>query len=150
MKGKAIALLAGGACLLLAAACADEPRIPGARAQETKAEGMKTFSKADQEKGQVLASGESFEVRLPENPTTGYIWEVEHVPEAVAGLEREAFEQEPADPRIVGRGGIKIFVFKAREPGAGEIVLRLRRPWQRESPIDSFVLKLEIRPDNSF
>jgi len=144
-KSGIVALIAGIAGLLLAASCADEPRIPGARAQEAKAEGMMTFSKADQEKAQVLAPGASFEIRLPENPTTGYIWEVEHISEAVAGLEREAFEQEPADPRIVGRGGTKIFVFKAREPGAGEIALRLRRPWQRDAPIDSFVLKFEVR-----
>ena len=135
--------MSAGACLLLTAFCAKEP--PVSDTKNVQAAAMKTFTKPDQGTVQILARGESFEVRLPENPTTGYVWEVEKIPGAVLDLERETFEAETADPRIMGRGGIKIFVFKAREPGTGEIDLRHRRPWMRDAAIDSFVLKVEIR-----
>jgi inhibitor of cysteine peptidase len=110
---------------------------------------MKTLTRADRDTVLALAPGESFEIRLPENPTTGYVWEVEPVPGAVAAVVREAFEQEPADPRIVGRGGTKVFVFKAGLPGEGEVVLRLRRPWQRDVSIDSFVLTVKVGAKSS-
>ncbi|MBN2207375.1 MAG: protease inhibitor I42 family protein [Candidatus Aminicenantes bacterium] len=151
MKHVRLTFTAALACLFLSASCAEEARVEdtqAAQAEEAEeAEPMKTFVKSDQGTVAHLAPGESFEVRLPENPTTGYIWEVETLPAGVLELVREAYEQEPADPEILGRGGTKIFVFKAREPGAGELDLRQRRPWMKEAPVDGFVLKVEVRAD---
>jgi predicted secreted protein len=134
-----------GLILLLAALmafCARSSRAPAP--SETQSTVMRSFTKADHDRSCSLAEGERFEVRLPENPTTGYTWAAVRVPEDLLGLESETFESGPADPRISGRGGTKVFVFKALTPGSGEIELRLRRPWEKGVFIDSFVLKLTI------
>jgi inhibitor of cysteine peptidase len=108
-------------------------------------EPMKLFVKTDSGTARELAAGESFEVRLAENPTTGYTWAAVKIPEGLLRLETESFETEPADSRIAGRGGTKVFVFKTLQPGSGELLLRLRRPWEKDVFIDSFVLNLTVK-----
>lgn len=141
MKTVVLLFLAAGALV-----CTKETRV--AEENEKQAAAMKSFTKSDQGTVQELTKGELFEVRLSENPTTGYVWEAEKKAEGLLGLEREGYEAEPADPRIVGRGGIKIFVFKTLETGSGEIDLRLRRPWMRDVFIDSFLLKIVVTEKN--
>ena len=124
-------------------ACSRQPAEPGANSN--RVEPMKTFVKTDSGTTCDLTAGESFEVRLAENPTTGYTWAVLKIPEGLLRLETESLETEPADPRIAGRGGTKVFVFKALQPGSGELVLRLRRPWEADVFIGSFILNFTIK-----
>ena len=125
------------------AGCSRQPVEPGAK--RNGVEPMKVFHKTESGTTCELAAEESFEVRLPENPTTGYIWAADKIPEGLLQLENERFEAEPADPRIAGRGGIKIFVFKTLRPGSGELDLRLYRPWEKDVFIDSFILNFAVK-----
>lgn len=132
--------------LILGAAlsgCSRQPEDPGANPK--RVESMRTFIKTDSGTTYELRAGESIEVRLPENPTTGYTWAVLKIPEDLLRLEMESFETEPADPRITGRGGTKIYVFKTLQPGSGELLLRLRRPWEKDVFIDSFILNFRAK-----
>ena len=132
--------------LILGAAlssCSRQPAEPGAN--RNRVESMKTFVKTDSGTTCELTAGESFEVRLAENPTTGYTWAVVKIPESLLQIETESFETEAADPRIVGRGGTKIFVFKTLQPGSGELDLRLRRPWEKDVFIGSFILNFRVQ-----
>jgi len=132
--------------LILGAAlssCSRQPAEPGAN--RNRVESMKTFVKTDSGTTCELRAGESFEVRLAENPTTGYTWAVLKIPEGLLRLETESLETEPADPRIAGRGGTKVFVFKTLQPGSGELDLRLRRPWEKDVFIDSFMLNFTVK-----
>lgn len=154
MKRRGFLFAAAAACVFLASFCAEEhgvadgrePRVEPAE-PTAQAVAMKTFSRSDQGTVPVLTPGESFAVRLDENPTTGYIWEVETLTAGVLELEREEFVQEPTDPEVVGRGGTKVFVFKTRDSGTGELALRHHRPWLKGDPLDRFVLKVEVRAD---
>ncbi|MCX5786563.1 MAG: protease inhibitor I42 family protein [Elusimicrobia bacterium] len=94
-----------------------------------------------------LAMGETFQVSLPENPTTGYQWEVYKSGAPFVGLEKEEYiaPEENLSGHIVGRGGTKLLTFEAAKPGEAELALRLRRSWEAESEfVDSFSVKLKI------
>jgi inhibitor of cysteine peptidase len=137
MKGLSILLgLILGAAL---SGCSRQPENP------KQVDAMKAFVKTDSGTTCELEVGENFEIRLPENPTTGYTWAAVKIPEGLLRPESESFEAETADPRIVGRGGTKVMVFKALKAGSGELELRLRRPWEKDAFIDSFVLKITIK-----
>lgn len=127
----------------MASFCTREPQVPGEKGKPVTT--LITVSKADHNTTRELEVGENFEIRLPENPTTGYTWAAVKIPEGLLRSESESFEAETADPRIVGRGGTKVMVFKALRAGSGELELRLRRPWEKEAFIDSFVLKITIK-----
>jgi len=94
-----------------------------------------------------ISAGETFQISLPENPTTGYRWEINGSGAPFVGLEKEEYaapEDGPAGP-VLGRGGTRSFIFKAVEPGRTELILRLRRSWEAESEsAGSFSVKLEI------
>jgi inhibitor of cysteine peptidase len=69
-------------------------------------------------------AGEPFEIVLPENPTTGYVWHVD---------ERHALEDagEPAfEPAgsAVGAGGFRTFRLRAPTSGQSTLALTLKRP----------------------
>jgi inhibitor of cysteine peptidase len=71
--------------------------------------------------------GEEFNVRLEENPTTGYSWNMT----ASDGLERVGDEYIPSNPsgQIAGSGGIHSFSYMAIAPGLQSLHGEYRRPW---------------------
>lgn len=88
-----------------------------------------TVTEANQDGVIKLAKGETLEVRLPGNPTTGYTWEVAQIDRAVLDpLGEPEFIQD--DGGGLGAGGKIVLRFKASQ--AGECFLRLdyRRAWE--------------------
>jgi len=106
---------------------------------------MQIFTHQDSGKEFKIRIGETFQVILPENPTTGYIWIVYKSGTPNISLVSKSFSLPREEPPVVGRGGTRVFTFKALKVGSAELVLRLRRPWEEESKFaDSFLIKLEI------
>lgn len=76
-----------------------------------------------------ITKGETLEVRLPGNPTTGYTWEVTQIDRAVLDpLGEPEFIQD--DGGGVGAGGRLVLRFKASQPGECFLRLDYRRPWE--------------------
>lgn len=71
--------------------------------------------------------GNRFGIVLPENPTTGYSWNMTFSPGLV--LVRDDFIPSHASENIAGRGGIRSFIFEARETGDQLVHAEYRRPW---------------------
>ena len=71
--------------------------------------------------------GETIEVSLAENPSTGYRWELAAVDSSVASAEGSRFS--PAGGGI-GAGGTRHMTFRVRAAGTGRIELVLRRSWE--------------------
>lgn len=77
--------------------------------------------------------GETFEVKLCSNPTTGFQWsENAQISDAVI-LKQESHkfigpESEP--PPAVGTPGQEVWTFKALEQGSADIYLEYSRPWE--------------------
>jgi len=77
--------------------------------------------------------GETFQVSLKSNPTTGYRWEVKSKPLYCDYTNPDAFGefQEPADG-LTGSAGKQIFSFVAKNAGEEHITLVYERPWSKE------------------
>lgn len=73
-----------------------------------------------------VASGDTIEVTLEENPSTGYVWDPAVIPEMLT-LRSDAFIE--ADTDLVGAPGEHVFVLEADEKGAGILRFEYVRPF---------------------
>jgi predicted secreted protein len=78
-----------------------------------------------------LGVGQTLELRLPENRTAGFRWQIEAGGQSVGSLESDAYEAAAGPP---GRGGTRVLSFKAERSGEDEIKLAYRRPWEESAP----------------
>jgi inhibitor of cysteine peptidase len=83
--------------------------------------------------------GELIVIRLEENPTTGYQWEMGAVDSQI--IEILDSDYSPTSGTGVGGGGTHTFRFRAKSPGRGKIQLRLRRSWE---PVDAAIERFEV------
>jgi predicted secreted protein len=77
-----------------------------------------------------LRQGDTVEVVLEENASTGYLWTAVEVPDGLTMLEDGVTPPEHVQP---GAGGTHWFRFRADRTSSGSLVLELRRPWEREA-----------------
>jgi inhibitor of cysteine peptidase len=110
---------------------------------QNKAIGEVTVSGPDHGRRIEVASDSRIVVRLPENPSTGYRWELEPPLETVLKLIRDS--HQPPARSVPGAGGIRVFEFRARSAGSALIHLRLRRPWESERPHGVFEVTVCVR-----
>ena len=83
--------------------------------------------------------GESLQLRLSENATAGYRWEIDR-------NEGGALEFLGTQPYYtagnVGSGGEVVFIFQSRKAGIGDIELKHWRQWEGE---DSVTVRFRVR-----
>lgn len=88
--------------------------------------------------------GDSILLRLPENPTTGYRWEVEFFDNSILGPPDSTFSTS-GEPSM-GAGGIRTFTFEARSPGQTVLRLILKRGWEpQQQAIDRFEITVQVK-----
>lgn len=86
--------------------------------------------------------GDAIVLRLPENPTTGYRWQIDKV-EGSAQHESDSFRLSE-DVRI-GSGGTREFRFRAASAGTASLRLKRWQPWEGETSVDArFVVDIVI------
>ncbi|WP_440947446.1 protease inhibitor I42 family protein [Methanosarcina sp. T3] len=98
---------------------------------------------SDQDKGRTLEveAQSLITVRLNENPTTGYRWEVE----TAGGLEMVGDSFEKTGDAI-GAAGVRVFQFRASEAGSHKLSIRNWRDWEGEgSIIDRFYATILVK-----
>lgn len=80
-------------------------------------------------------------LRLPENPTTGYRWELE--PDAPVEIVGDTFEL--ADEPLLGSGGTRLLRLRAAKTGPGRLRLKHWQPWEGENSItQTLQVNLEV------
>jgi inhibitor of cysteine peptidase len=72
-----------------------------------------------------------FSISLPENPTTGYSWEGQ-IDKRFLSLKGRNFAPSAKRESLVGGGGTVTYFFLPLKPGQTELVLRSKRPWEKE------------------
>ncbi|MEW6114369.1 MAG: protease inhibitor I42 family protein [Thermodesulfobacteriota bacterium] len=72
-----------------------------------------------------------FSISLPENPSTGYSWEGK-VDTRFLSLKGRNFARSAKSESLVGGGGTVTYFFLPLKPGQTELVLRSKRPWEKE------------------
>ena len=78
--------------------------------------------------GESGSGRDQFEVTLPENPTTGYRWQL-HAPVNPA-LSVEGNSYVAAAPGLIGSGGLRSWRFRALKEGAVGLVIENGRSWE--------------------
>jgi len=79
-----------------------------------------------------VRQGDLILIRLAENPTTGYRWEVDAADDQVIALQDSDYSAAPGTG--IGGGGTRTFVFEAQSPGTVQVRLKLMRKWKPEDP----------------
>jgi inhibitor of cysteine peptidase len=102
------------------------------------------LSRGDNGKLVTVTRGDTVEIVLPENPTTGYRWAVESVDAKVLQLRNSSYSVNTGGG--IGGGGIRKMTFEAKTSGRTDIRLKLRREWDRDaSAIDHFSVSIDVR-----
>jgi predicted secreted protein len=94
-----------------------------------------------------FAVGETFEIKLRCNPTTGYNWELKSINRKIAVPTGEVeFRESPAKPGTVGVGGNCVLGIKGVKPGKTKAVLVYRRSWEKGKPAETFTAEIKVLP----
>ena len=90
------------------------------------------------------SAGQNFTVTLDSNPSTGYQWEVSSIAnnELVRLISSEFVE---SDSGLIGAPGKQTLTFQALKEGKTTVVLGYVRPWEKENPVDTYIIQLTIR-----
>ncbi len=89
-----------------------------------------------------LSAGQAFTLLLPENPTTGYTWQLRKKGEPAALLLSDAFEQGRPVP---GAPGVHRWQFRAGAAESnGTLLLELVRPWESVPPSRTYSVTLRV------
>jgi inhibitor of cysteine peptidase len=96
---------------------------------------QRTVTEKDDDKIINLNTGDTLQIKLPGNYTTGYEWEV------IKGYDDDVIRQDgkgeyqPEKTDRVGAGGTAIFIFKAVGTGRTDLNLEYRRPWEKNGDV---------------
>lgn len=90
-----------------------------------------------------LRVGDLIEVSLPENPTTGYRWQL-HSPVSPV-LEAEADTFAGPQSGLIGAGGVHRWRFKAVKAGVVRLTIDSRRSWE-PAPVATFAVTIDAAP----
>jgi predicted secreted protein len=81
-----------------------------------------------------LKTGESFELRLGSNPSTGYMWYLKKESTPLVKLAHQS-QTEATEPGV-GRPVFQVFRFEAKRPGEGVLLMHYVRSWEPPTPED--------------
>jgi inhibitor of cysteine peptidase len=88
-----------------------------------------------------VSVGNILRVTLPENPTTGYRWQLGTLREPVVHVEADTFE---AGQGSYGAGGARRWEFRASQVGVVHLEIELRRSWEPR-PIETFRITIDVK-----
>ena len=91
-----------------------------------------------------LPVGQTLEVRLSENPTTGYRWHVAQGGEPACALVHDTFEAPGDGGQRQGQPGRHCWQLRAAQPGTAQVEMVSRRPWGDQPPARRFTLTVRV------
>ena len=116
-------------CLIMAA-------IPAAVCSTPQATGHhKVITEADNEKSTYLKKGDSFYLRLKENPSTGYSWELS-LSKGLSLLSDKYYSPESSKKGgklVIGAAGFHLWEIKAVATGKQQVNGIYKRSWEKET-----------------
>ena len=81
-----------------------------------------------------LQSGDTLEVRLESNSSTGYTWSVSKAPDKKVLKQQGSPDQVPAVSPVPGAPGVQVFTFTPVGPGNTDISFEYARPFGNGKP----------------
>jgi inhibitor of cysteine peptidase len=92
---------------------------------------------------QTLSVRQGLAVALPDNPVSGYVWQLRDVDQHV--LHQEGDPQLRSGNSGTLPSGTTVWTFTAIAPGTTHVTLVSVRPGQSEAPFQQFTLTVEVR-----
>jgi inhibitor of cysteine peptidase len=121
----------------------------GCGGQSNTAAGTVKLTEADNGQPISVKVGDTVEVTLAGNPTTGYSWTSSMSDTDKAVLQQQGepvYVQQSTDPSVVGAGGTFTFAFKAVAAGQPTIKLDYARPFETGvAPIQTFSAPVTVK-----
>jgi predicted secreted protein len=99
-----------------------------------------------------VRKGQTFNLTLRSNPTTGYIWQLAETPDSglIQLIGNEYRGDKTGRAGLVGAGGREIWTFKAVASGETTIALKYIRPWEKDTaPAKSARFKIIVRGEEN-
>jgi inhibitor of cysteine peptidase len=94
-----------------------------------------------------METGSTFEIRLEENPTTGYGWELE-VSDGLTVME-DKFITDLKVENLTGSGGVRVWTIGVNKSGDQSVSAVYRRPWENvTADEDTFTLDVMAAGDD--
>ncbi|HTN69993.1 MAG TPA: protease inhibitor I42 family protein [Methylomirabilota bacterium] len=78
-----------------------------------------------------VAVAQEFAVRLKSTPTTGYVWEVQKLPDGIQSLGSDY--EKPGSDIKPGAPVLQVFRFKVQKAGEYTITFVLKRQWETKA-----------------
>lgn len=93
-----------------------------------------------------LEKGQTLNLTLPSNPSTGYRWLVQN---PAAGILRSLGPEvysHPEDAGVVGSAGQSVWRYQAQTAGEGHLLLVYQQPWAPEvRPVQTFDCAITVK-----
>ncbi len=105
---------------------------------------QRPFSEVDAGQSIVLSTGKTFEIELPENPTTGYAWKMEvSNPSILKEISHSYTAHEGGRLGAVGEG---LWTFRTLSIGSVDITASYERPWDdNDQPTKVITFTLQVQ-----
>ncbi len=108
------------------------------------ASGPLKLGEADNGKACTAKVGDTIEVIIPGNMTTGFSWAAALAEKDAALLQLVGEPTYATDAAPVGGGGTFTFIFKAMAKGEASLKLVYTRPWESDAPDKTFSATVTI------
>lgn len=95
----------------------------------------------------IVRQRDEIRLKLSENPTTGYQWQLDDTEESPFAVIGDDFEL--IDPLAIGGPGHRFLSLRADLAGTWTLALTLHREWQPNSAVSNFALRVHVE-DNEF
>lgn len=111
------------------------------------AQGPLKLAQSDNGKTFTVKAGETIQVVLPGNITTGFSWAAALTDKDASVLVQDgdaAYAEESTDAQVVGGGGTFTFNFKAEAAGQATLKLVYSQPWEKVAPEQTFEVQITV------
>ncbi|MBR6409287.1 MAG: protease inhibitor I42 family protein [Alphaproteobacteria bacterium] len=105
----------------------------------------KVLYQGDSGKTLTLAVGQEFSIKLPENPSTGYRWEIQTNPQSQMVVANVSDQYAPSKSNLIGAGGERTFRYQATNNGQVELYGFHKRSWESGDLKPSFKFVIIVR-----
>jgi inhibitor of cysteine peptidase len=116
----------------------------GCAASAQAAGGPLKLGEADNGKAYTVKAGDSVEVVIPGNMTTGFSWTAALAGKDAALLQLAGAPAYATGSTLVGGGGTFTFTFKAVSKGEALLKLVYARPWENVAPEKTFSVTVTV------
>ena len=90
-----------------------------------------------------IGVGDSFQLELTSNPSTGYSWNWSNQ-QAVSVVEKTDSKYTASNPGSIGGGGSEVWTFKGLKSGSDSLKFEYKRSWEPDSPAEAKTIKVTV------